>query len=75
MQGDSTRRLQRPEAEGSGSIHNNPSPSPNYSYLLLIHAGMISSRYGPGYRDTGYGTGVQGTDPAHKGTGIPESRV
>ncbi|KAG5560484.1 hypothetical protein RHGRI_003711 [Rhododendron griersonianum] len=44
-------------------------------YLLLIHAGMISSRYGPGYRDIGYGTGVPGTDPALKGTGIPESRV
>ncbi|KAI8566578.1 hypothetical protein RHMOL_Rhmol02G0051500 [Rhododendron molle] len=51
-------------------------------YLLLIHAGMMSSRLGPGYRDdrdTGYGTGGQGTDPAghhgHKGTGIPESRV
>lgn len=51
-------------------------------YLLLIHAGMMSSRYGPGYRDnrdTGYGTGGHGTDPAghtgHKGTGIPESRV
>lgn len=44
-------------------------------YLLLIHAGMISSRYGPGYRDTGYGNGAPGTDPAHKRTGIPESRI
>ncbi|KAF7150350.1 hypothetical protein RHSIM_Rhsim02G0047900 [Rhododendron simsii] len=43
-------------------------------YLLLIHAGMISSRHGPGYRDTGYGTDPAG-HAGHKGTGIPESRV
>ncbi|GMH29315.1 hypothetical protein Nepgr_031158 [Nepenthes gracilis] len=37
-------------------------------YLLLLHAGMFSRRYGPGYRDPDYGVGgpVVG-DPAHKG--------
>lgn len=39
-------------------------------YLILIHAGLYSSRYGPGYRDTDYGNahGVGGTtrDPMHK---------
>ncbi|KAF6144410.1 hypothetical protein GIB67_024637 [Kingdonia uniflora] len=39
-------------------------------YLLLIHAGMFSSKYGPGYRDTDYGVGASG-DPAHKGTSAP----
>ncbi|KAL6970638.1 Membrane protein pm19l [Sarracenia purpurea var. burkii] len=42
-------------------------------YLLLIHAGMFSSRYGPG-SDTAYGTGIPGTDPVHKG-GVTETRV
>lgn len=39
-------------------------------YLILIHAGLYSSRYGPGYHDTdyGHGHGVGGTtgDPMHK---------
>ncbi|KAF8014331.1 hypothetical protein BT93_H0237 [Corymbia citriodora subsp. variegata] len=26
-------------------------------YLLLLHAGLFNSRYGPGYRDTPYGGG------------------
>ncbi|KAM7253400.1 hypothetical protein ACFE04_008796 [Oxalis oulophora] len=50
-------------------------------YVLLIHAGMYSSKYGPGYRDMDYaGTGaggMAGGDPAYKGTagGVPGSRV
>ncbi|GAB4851342.1 hypothetical protein Ancab_030735 [Ancistrocladus abbreviatus] len=37
-------------------------------YLLLLHAGVFSSRYGPGYRDPDYGVGGPGIgDPAHKG--------
>lgn len=26
-------------------------------YLMLIHAGSLSSKYGPGYRDQDYATG------------------
>ncbi|KAL8167167.1 hypothetical protein V2J09_008666 [Rumex salicifolius] len=39
-------------------------------YLMLLHAGVFSSRYGPGYRDPDYGIGgpTSATDPAHKGT-------
>ncbi|OIW21307.1 hypothetical protein TanjilG_31636 [Lupinus angustifolius] len=43
-------------------------------YLLLIHAGLYNSRYGPGYRDTDYGVGGGATghgDPMHKGSAIP----
>lgn len=29
-------------------------------YLLLIHAGAFSSKYGPGYRDRDYARGDQG---------------
>ncbi|KAL3507470.1 hypothetical protein ACH5RR_032852 [Cinchona calisaya] len=43
-------------------------------YVLLIHAGMFSSRYGPGYRDPDYGLGAPGTET--KGTtGVPGTRV
>ncbi|KAL2923051.1 Membrane protein PM19L [Bienertia sinuspersici] len=39
-------------------------------YVLTLHAGMFSSRYGPGYREPDYGVGMGGptttTDP--KGT-------
>ncbi|XP_050370483.1 membrane protein PM19L-like [Argentina anserina] len=48
-------------------------------YVLLLHAGIFSSKYGPGYRDTDYpaGTtgGVTGVDPIKGGTGVPASRV
>jgi hypothetical protein len=46
-------------------------------YLVLIHAGVFSSKYGPGYRDNEYGMGAAGgVDPMHKGTtGLPTSRV
>ncbi|KAK3025657.1 hypothetical protein RJ639_041949 [Escallonia herrerae] len=47
-------------------------------YLLLLHAGTFSSRYGPGYRDPdyGYGGGPAGTDPAApKGTGMTGTSV
>ncbi|XP_044487482.1 membrane protein PM19L [Mangifera indica] len=46
-------------------------------YLVLLHAGLFSSRYGPGYRDTDYGVGTGGVDPAgHKGGGaVAGSRV
>ncbi|KAK9082925.1 hypothetical protein Scep_029396 [Stephania cephalantha] len=39
-------------------------------YMLLIHAGVFSSKYGPGYRDSDYGgvgAGVGAGDPALKG--------
>ncbi|OAY55475.1 membrane protein PM19L [Manihot esculenta] len=35
-------------------------------YLLLLHAGLFSSRYGPGYRDRDYGVTTAG-EPVHKG--------
>ena len=44
-------------------------------YLLLIHAGLYNSRYGPGYRDSDYGYNA---DPMHKGsaaTHVPGTRV
>lgn len=42
-------------------------------YVLLLHAGMFSSRYGPGYRDPDYGLGTTpaGTDPAKGGVTVP----
>ncbi|XP_030923828.1 membrane protein PM19L [Quercus lobata] len=37
-------------------------------YVLLLHAGIFSSKYGPGYRDTDYAMGATtGVDPVHKG--------
>ncbi|GAB4843678.1 Membrane protein pm19l [Ancistrocladus abbreviatus] len=37
-------------------------------YLILLHAGLFSSSYGPGYRDPDYGVGGPGVaDPGHKG--------
>ncbi|KAH7521933.1 hypothetical protein FEM48_Zijuj07G0084600 [Ziziphus jujuba var. spinosa] len=46
-------------------------------YLVLIHAGLFSSKYGPGYRDTDYGMGAAGVDPAHHkgGAAVVGSRV
>ncbi|KAH7573151.1 hypothetical protein ACOSP7_006606 [Xanthoceras sorbifolium] len=45
-------------------------------YLLLLHAGLYSSRYGPGYRDTDYGLGAGGVETGHKGAGaVTGSRV
>lgn len=45
-------------------------------YLVLIHAGIFSSKYGPGYRDTDYAMGAPGVDPAHKGgAAVVGSRV
>lgn len=45
-------------------------------YLLLIHAGLYNSRYGPGYRDTDYGVGGGATgDPMHKGAPVGGTRV
>ncbi|XP_022722676.1 uncharacterized protein LOC111279878 [Durio zibethinus] len=32
-------------------------------YVLLIHAGLFSSRYGPGYQDADYGIRVPGDEP------------
>ncbi|RVW21745.1 hypothetical protein CK203_112086 [Vitis vinifera] len=43
-------------------------------YLMLLHAGVFSSKYGPGYRDTEYGTGAPAVDPGHKG-GVAGTRV
>jgi len=38
---------------------------------LLLHAGMFSSKYGPGYRDTDYGVGAGTSEPVHKGGAVP----
>ena len=44
-------------------------------YVLLLHAGIFSSKYGPGYRDTDYAMGATtGADPVHKG-GAPVAGV
>ncbi|XP_028801550.1 membrane protein PM19L [Neltuma alba] len=44
--------------------------------VILIHAGLYSSKYGPGYRDTdNYGIGGAGGDPMHKGANVPGTRV
>jgi len=38
-------------------------------YVLALHAGLFSSRYGPGYREHEYGVGgAAAGDPAVKGT-------
>ncbi|GAA0153228.1 hypothetical protein Leryth_018094 [Lithospermum erythrorhizon] len=44
-------------------------------YILLLHAGMYSSSYGPGYRDDEYGGGVGAPGIEQKGThgGVPEA--
>ncbi|KAM7488412.1 hypothetical protein LguiB_025896 [Lonicera macranthoides] len=40
-------------------------------YLLLIHAGVFSSKYGPGYREHDYGVGGPGgVEAGHKGPGV-----
>ncbi|KAJ4841901.1 Membrane protein pm19l [Turnera subulata] len=39
-------------------------------YVLLLHAGLFSSKYGPGYRDTDYGVGAGG-EPVPKGSAVP----
>ncbi|KAJ4954546.1 hypothetical protein NE237_011329 [Protea cynaroides] len=42
-----------------------------FSYLVLLHAGIFNSSYGPGYRDPDYAGGAPGTEPGHKsGTGV-----
>ncbi|KAL8214223.1 hypothetical protein R6Q57_003672 [Mikania cordata] len=40
-------------------------------YVLLMHAGLYSSRYGPGYRNTDYGMGTHAADTGYKGTSEP----
>ncbi|XP_057959202.1 membrane protein PM19L [Malania oleifera] len=43
-------------------------------YLSTVHAGLVSSKYGPGYRDSDYG--VPGGDPLQKGgAGVAGTRV
>ncbi|OMO53820.1 AWPM-19-like protein [Corchorus capsularis] len=45
-------------------------------YVLLLHAGHFSSKYGPGYRDTDYGVRAPGDEPGAKtGTAMTGSRV
>ncbi|EXC58967.1 hypothetical protein L484_000734 [Morus notabilis] len=45
-------------------------------YVLLLHAGTFSSKYGPGYRDTDYGIRERGEDPGLKGgTAAPTTRA
>ncbi|XVF28505.1 hypothetical protein REPUB_Repub15cG0035000 [Reevesia pubescens] len=44
-------------------------------YVLLIHAGVFSSRYGPGYRDDDYGMRAPGGGPVPKaGPAVAVSR-
>ncbi|XP_031502319.1 membrane protein PM19L [Nymphaea colorata] len=43
-------------------------------YLMLLHAGLLSSKYGPGYRDPDYPAGS--TEPAApKGGGLTGGRI
>lgn len=42
-------------------------------YVLFLHPGLFTSKYGPGYRDTEYGTRGAGMDPIHKGSGVTDS--
>lgn len=42
-------------------------------YVLALHAGHFSSRYGPGYRDTPYSGAGGGVEP--KGGGVTGARV
>ncbi|XVF38555.1 hypothetical protein REPUB_Repub20aG0112100 [Reevesia pubescens] len=45
-------------------------------YVLLLHAGVFSSRYGPGYRDADYGIRAPGDEPVTKaGPTVAGSRV
>ncbi|KAL2469610.1 AWPM-19-like family protein [Abeliophyllum distichum] len=43
-------------------------------YVLLLHAGIFSSRYGPGYGDPGYPAGAPGAESVPKG-GVTGTRV
>ncbi|KAL2463226.1 AWPM-19-like family protein [Forsythia ovata] len=43
-------------------------------YVMLLHAGIFSSRYGPGYGDPEYGVGAPGAEPVPKG-GVTGTRV
>lgn len=44
-------------------------------YALLLHAGMCSSKYGPGYRDRDYAGQTAGGEPVPKGSGGTGTRV
>ncbi|KZV20706.1 AWPM-19-like family protein [Dorcoceras hygrometricum] len=44
-------------------------------YVMLLHAGIVSSRYGPGYRNDGYGGAGPGAEPVPKGAGAAGTRV
>ncbi|EOY06235.1 AWPM-19-like - like 1 [Theobroma cacao] len=45
-------------------------------YVMLLHAGVISSRYGPGYRDADYGIRGPADEPGPKaGTAVAGTRV
>ncbi|XP_039173744.1 membrane protein PM19L-like [Eucalyptus grandis] len=43
-----------------------------FLYILALHAGHFSSRYGPGYRDTPYSGGIE---PKGGGRGVTGARV
>ncbi|KAL2463496.1 AWPM-19-like family protein [Forsythia ovata] len=43
-------------------------------YVMLLHAGIFSSRYGPGYGDPEYGGGAPGAEPVPKG-GVTGTRA
>ncbi|WMV31303.1 hypothetical protein MTR67_024688, partial [Solanum verrucosum] len=43
-------------------------------YVLMLHAGMFSSRYGPGYREPEYGSG-RVPPVGEKGVGVPTTAV
>nr|GMD59813.1 membrane protein PM19L-like [Ipomoea batatas] len=44
-------------------------------YVLMLHAGWFSSRYGPGYRDNDYGMGMGGPTAEKGTTGVTGTRV
>nr|GMD67819.1 putative late blight resistance protein homolog R1B-14 [Ipomoea batatas] len=43
-------------------------------YVLMLHAGWFSSRYGPGYRDNDYGMGMGGPTAEKGTTGVTGTR-
>ncbi|XP_009760183.1 membrane protein PM19L-like [Nicotiana sylvestris] len=44
-------------------------------YVLMLHAGWFSSRYGPGYRETEYGVGAPPGEKGAAAAGVPTTGV
>ncbi|XP_016456812.1 membrane protein PM19L-like [Nicotiana tabacum] len=44
-------------------------------YVLMLHAGWFSSRYGPGYRETEYGVGAPAGEKGATAAGVPTTGV